>query len=215
MMIIRKEQFCLACFYTVTSLIFPCYSFNGTPYFAVQYRSATSLPMVYRSTSSSRIGGRDERSKRQERVGHLVQSEIAQILHQGSFSSKNTDGTIDDFLRQQINIISVDMSPDLRQARITVSIIGKEVIEKRRAYGWLVRNTKYIRHALSKRLSHMKSCPNLTFVQADVAAAVDIMNLIDKISKDGLKRENLQHNFADDDSDWIDEFDDEFDEDFD
>jgi len=64
-----------------------------------------------------------------------------------------------------------------------------EIMEKRRAYGWLVRNTKYIRNVLSKRLNHMKTCPNLTFVQADVTAAVNIINLIDKISKDGLKRE--------------------------
>ena len=39
----------------------------------------------------------------------------------------------------------------------------------------------------------MKSCPDLTFVQVDVSAAVDVMYLIDKLSStDGkYKRESL------------------------
>ena len=60
---------------------------------------------------------------------------------------------------------------------------GDFVVDRRRSYAWLVRNTKQIRHAMSQRLSHMKTVPNLTFVLADVGAAVDVMNLIDKVSK--------------------------------
>jgi hypothetical protein len=46
---------------------------------------------------------------------------------------------------------------------------------------------------LAQRMSHMKSCPDLTFVQVDVSAAVDVMYLIDKLSStDGkYKRESL------------------------
>jgi len=190
---------------------------------------------------SSPVSGRD-RSKRQERVGHVVRTEIASIIQLG-YQIKNGQGYIDDDLRRRINVVSADVSPDLRQARITVSIIkpskgrqmmemeeeemefddddeeeyedddeydddeeydedqpkqvfpvsksGDAVMDRRRAYSWLVKNTKQIRHALSQRLKHMKSIPNLTFVQADVGAAVDVMNLIEKVSSGDYKRESL------------------------
>lgn len=209
------------------------------------------------------VSNRD-RSKRQERVGQVVRTEIASIIQLG-YQVKNARGTIDDELRRRINIVNADVSPDLRQARITVSVIkpskrfveedfedefdeesgeeefdeeseeeeseeeefdeeeeeeydeeeeefddlpkqvfpnssrGDAVVDRRRAYSWLVKNTKQIRHALSQRLSHMKTIPNLTFVQADVGAAVDVMNLIEKVSQGDYKRENLGMYGAEDD----------------
>lgn len=110
-------------------------------------------------------------------------------------SIKNSD-YIEDDLRRCISVVNADVSPDLRQARITVSIMGRPketndaTMEKRRAYSWLVRNTKMIRHALAQRLSHMKSVPNLSFVQADIGAAVDVMQLIEKVSQ-GYKRDDM------------------------
>jgi len=136
------------------------------------------------------------------------------------------------------------VSPDLRQARISVSIRnaikrqnnneeeGDEtktetmyyeddpVVDKRRAYSWLVDNTKPLRHSLAQKMSHMKTSPSLTFAQVDVAAATDVMYLIDKVSK-GYERESIgEYEFLgdgfdegddddDDDDDW-DEVDDDF-----
>lgn len=137
-----------------------------------------------------------DKSKRQERVAHLVRSEIADIVQLGfPIKAINTDNapSIDEELRRRISIVTADVSPDLRQARITVSIFGDntDIIDKRRAYSWLVYCTKSIRHALAQRLSHLKVLPNLTFVQADVGSAVDVMQLIDKVTKEGYKRESL------------------------
>lgn len=152
------------------------------------------------STCLSAYGGRSspshgkDRSKRQERVGHLVRTELSNILSRGVI--KLDSDYLDDELRQRISVVSTDVSPDLRQARISVSVRapkkGSEsnpAVDKRRAYSWLVRNTKPIRHTLAQRMSHMKSCPNLSFVQVDVAAATDVMYLIDKVAS-GYKREN-------------------------
>lgn len=194
------------------------------------------------------MSGKD-RSKRQERVGHVVRTEIANILQLGS-PIKNQKGFIDDDLRRRINVVSADVSPDLRQARITVSIIkpskasemnyndedeeiededeledeldgdddddeddiimpkqvfpvsqsGNAALDRRRAYSWLVKNTKQIKHAMSQRLSHMKGVPDLTFVQADVGAAVDVMKLIEKVSKGDYKRQSIGSFGGDDDS---------------
>jgi ribosome-binding factor A len=228
---------------------------------------------------------RDDRSKRQERVGQIVRAEIASIIQLG-YPIKNQFNELDDELRRRINVVNADVSPDLRQARITVSVIkrnkisdeeeyydededdeeeededddgeydgdeedfddeddydeeyeifpdsrsGDSVVDRRRAYSWLVRNTKQVRHALSQRLSHMKTIPNLTFVLADVGAAVDVMNLIDKVSKGNYKRDDIglfggdNDNLPagmyleseleeDDDYEWIDDEDEEEEDDW-
>ena len=211
----------------------PSESFQATFLGNADTRAPTALSMTYRSQgrSSPRIGG--ERSKRQERVGHLVRTELSNIVHQGVI--KGDADYLEDGLRQRISIVSADVSPDLRQARITVSVRkaaptvdSNPVVDKRRAYSWLVQNTKYIRHTLAQNLSYMKSVPQLTFAQADISAAVDVMYLIDKVAS-GYKRETVGEFGGDDNSlprglvggidfdedfdeeDWIDE--DFFDED--
>jgi ribosome-binding factor A len=150
------------------------------------------------------------RSKRQERVGHLVRSELASILHSGVIKGSNVE-YLEDELRRRISIVNADISPDLRQARVSISIRRGEdadnyVVDQRRAYSWLVSSTKAIKHSLAQRMSHMKSCPNLTFVQVNVGAAVDVMYLIDKISK-GYKRETIKEEdllpLDDEDDDWM------------
>ena len=182
--------------------------------------------------STTHRNNNNERSKRQERVGQLVRNELGQILHRGVL--KGSDGDyLDAELRQRISVVSVDVAPDLRQARISVSVRSpaatttatsatsatsnseagmmqaeyNPAVDKRRAYAWLVRNTKSIRHTLAQRMSHMKSsAPDLTFVQVDVAAAVDVMYLIDKVSKGYDKRSDSAHLFNhgdDDDDDFV------------
>ena len=163
--------------------------------------------------SSSRYASANDRSKRQERVGHVVRSELAGILHNGS-SIKNDYDPIESELRRRINIVHCDVSPDLRQARVTVSIMAgkdrkEDAVAKRRAYAWLVRTKKEIRHALAQKMKHMKASPDLTFVQVDVGAAVDVMMLIEKLNE-GYKRDDvLQVEFdeeegEEDDDDWFD-----------
>lgn len=212
----------------------PSEAFQGTFLGNASTRAPTALSMAYRIQGRSSPRNSGERSKRQERVGHLVRSELSTILHKGVI--KGDADYLEDELRQRISILNADISPDLRQARITVSIRRaapsadrNPAVDKRRAYSWLVQNTKPIRHTLAQNLSYMKSVPSLTFAQADISAAVDVMYLIDKIAS-GYKREavgefggddnSLPHGMVggidfdedDDEEDWIDEkdfFDDE------
>jgi len=165
-----------------------------------------ALMMIQRSTKGNRAGGGRiggggmavERSKRQFRVGQVVRSEVASIIRAGH-EIKHTSSQLDGDLRNRISVVAADVSPDLRQARITISVMSKQpgsgpsglvgdaTVEKRVAFSWLVKNTKQIKHALAQRLKHMKSVPNLTFAQADVGAAVDVMQKIDGIF-DGANR---------------------------
>jgi ribosome-binding factor A len=222
-----------------------------------------------RSSSSSRPYANNsynnDRSKRQERVGHLVRTELSQILHRGNILGRNAE-PLDDELRQRISIVSADVSPDLRQARISVSIRASRprkvakgavasaalkdhdddddsstattasisatpttftsnnpAVDKRRAYSWLVRNNKALRHSLAQRLSHIKTCPQLSFVQVDIGAAVDVMQLIDQVTSNTannnkMKRETIaiapesgkDDEFFDSDEGWIIDDDDDF-----
>lgn len=130
-----------------------------------------------------------QRSKRQERVSQLIHTELARILHSGLIKGHDVE-YLETPLRRSISIVQSDVSPDLRQARITVSIRG-DGPSTRKAYAWLVQHAKPLKHSLALQMSHMKACPSLTFVQVDVSAAVDVMHLIDKISKGSYKREDL------------------------
>ena len=81
--------------------------------------------------------------------------------------------------RLAINVIAADVSPDLRNARVTVSVISSPTVDaaaKREAFAWLAANAGPIRHACAQRLSHMKTVPELTFKMTDVGAAVDVMS---------------------------------------
>lgn len=192
----------------------------------------SALFMAYRTQGRSSPRGNKERSKRQERVGHLVRTELSTILHKGVI--KGDADYLEDELRQRISVINADVSPDLRQARITVSIrkaLNSKVttpaaVDKRRAFSWLVQNSKAIRHTLAQNLKYMKTVPSLTFAQADVAAAVDVMYLIDKVAE-GYKRKAIGEFGGHDDSlprgvvggidfdededmEWVDEVDDFF-----
>ena len=212
-----------------TSFVVSPVSNHGPAHAIAAASTSSALMMGYNSygdgRSSSRYRRGNERSKRQERVGHLVRTELAQIIHRG-YPVKYAD-PLDDDLLKRINIVNADVSPDLRNARITISVTGtgsQDTVDKRRAYSWLVQNSKMIKHAMAQRLSHMKSVPDLTFVQVDVGAAVDVMHLIEKVNT-GYKREsvgafgenddNLPMGYTlDDEDDWDDEDDDGW-EDFD
>ena len=188
-----------------------------------RHKAAPSKMTISAVSSPGRSSPRNEkeRSKRQERVGHFVRTELSKILHSGII--KGDADMLEDDLRQRISVVNADVSPDLMQARITVSVRNSNdaeansMVDKRRAYSWLVRNTKPIRHTLAQKMAHMKTCPNLSFAQVDVAAAVDVMYLIDKVAS-GYKRERIGEYGENDDSiprgfvQGID-FDEEFDED--
>ncbi|GMH54950.1 hypothetical protein TrLO_g10002 [Triparma laevis f. longispina] len=160
--------------------------------------STRSTLHMARGYSDRKANSATIKSKRQNRVGETVRAEVAGILFNGY--EVKCDKPLDASLRSQISVLDADVSPDLRQARISVSILSAPKnddnilppeIAKRRIFSWLTSNTPQIRHALAQRLSHMKGIPHLTFVLSDIGSAVSVMNLIDKISNEGYTRENL------------------------
>ena len=79
-----------------------------------------------------------ESGRRPSRVGQVVRAELATVIRTAnSVGSKRIPAG----LQSMISIVDVDMSPDLRNARVKVSIIGDRK-DKITAGRWLLGNTR-------------------------------------------------------------------------
>lgn len=116
-------------------------------------------------------------SRRTSRVGQMVQAELATVIRQGDVRGKQK---IPDRLNEMISIVDVDMSPDLRNARVKISTIGDRK-DKISAVRWLKSNARGLRHELAQRNRQMKRIPILTFDHVDVGAATDMMVKIERL----------------------------------
>ncbi len=88
---------------------------------------------------------------RQESVGRELQEEIAQIVRE----------EIDDPLIGFVTITDVDVSPDLKHARVYFSVLGSDQQKADSAKG-MRRAAKYIRGLIAERM-HLRYVPTLRF----------------------------------------------------
>jgi ribosome-binding factor A len=89
---------------------------------------------------------------RADQVGAQVREEIMQIIHRH----------LKDPRIGFASITEVRMSPDLRSARVRVSVLGDETEQKQTLAG-LRSATGLIRHELGRRLENLKVAPELRF----------------------------------------------------
>lgn len=110
-----------------------------------------------------------QESNRPRRVGHLLQREVAGLIQR----------EVNDPRVQHVTIISVDVSPDLKQARVYFTCLDSAAntkeVEK------VLNNAKgYLRHHLKSRLS-LRSVPHLRFIYDEsVERGAQISELIDR-----------------------------------
>jgi len=91
-------------------------------------------------------------SYRQTQVGQQVREEIMQIIRRD----------LKDPRIGFVSITGVKMSPDLRSARVRVSVLGDDV-QTRASLKGLESAKGLIRHELGRRLSNLKASPELFF----------------------------------------------------
>jgi ribosome-binding factor A len=89
---------------------------------------------------------------RADQVGAQVREEIMQIIRRN----------LKDPRIGFVSITQVRMSPDLRSARVRVSVLGDETEQKQTLAG-LRSATGLIRHELGRRLENLKFSPELRF----------------------------------------------------
>ena len=155
-------------------------------YHGVHFAVAPALHQARRAAMPA-AGVSRESGRRPSRVGQVVRAELATVIRTAnSVGSKRIPAG----LQSMISIVDVDMSPDLRNARVKVSIIGDRK-DKISAVRWLQGNTRGLRHELAKRNRGMKVIPMLSFAHVDVGAATDTMVQIEKLRALLQERQHL------------------------
>lgn len=188
---------------------------GGYPASAILLRRGCDQPLWVMAADSDSI------RRRPSRIGQVVQGEIADIIR----TSHSLGSTrIPSGLQQLISVVDVDMSPDLRNANVKVSIIGDRK-DKVSAVRWLKGNVRGLRHELAKRNRHMKRIPILSFQHVDVGAATDMMIKLQKLRSedeeaaiargDGLDEDDAGIDFkARDEDAWLEDDEDDGDDDW-
>lgn len=92
-------------------------------------------------------------TRRTERVNDLLRDEISDLLRRGMKDPR---------LGGLVSITEVDTSPDLRTAKVFVSVMGSDE-EKRDTFVALSAATSYFQRELRKRLT-MRRTPELSFL---------------------------------------------------
>jgi ribosome-binding factor A len=78
-------------------------------------------------------------------------------------------------------VTAVNVSPDLRHARVFVSVLGDEAQRKKTMQG-LNSAANYARRSLSQRLHHLRRIPELTFAYDEsIETGSRIEELLDQI----------------------------------
>lgn len=95
-------------------------------------------------------------SRRQKRINHAIRREISDLLVR-----QVNDPRIKGF----ISVTEVDVSPDLAQAKVLISVMGSEE-EKAEVFEGLTAGAGFLRRELGDRL-RLRYTPRLVFEQDD------------------------------------------------
>uniref|UniRef100_A0A6U2E1N8 Ribosome-binding factor A n=2 Tax=Hemiselmis andersenii TaxID=464988 RepID=A0A6U2E1N8_HEMAN len=115
-------------------------------------------------------------------MGKMVMQELMSILR-GPVARNIDDEMLAQAMLLKVSIVDVEMSPDVKVAKVHVSVIGEEALQKD-IVAWMQENNKQLRYELAQSMKHLRTVPTLKFVSADVGAAMDVMSILDKISKE-------------------------------
>ncbi len=114
---------------------------------------------------------------RTQRLDSVYQQEIARILS-GSFKNKLPS------FKGLISVTATSVAPDLKTAKVYVSIFATAGDDKAEAFKALQENAGFIRHELSQ-VMQMRTVPALTFVTDDsMEYGAKMDELLAKIHKD-------------------------------
>ncbi len=116
-------------------------------------------------------------SRRTERVGELLREELSEILQRH---------VKDPRLSVLYSITEVDVAPDLKSAKVYLSVLGDQAAQAN-VFRALQTATPFIRHELRPRLTSLRYTPELTFVpDHSIERGAQLSALIDQVvAQDG------------------------------
>lgn len=113
-------------------------------------------------------------TRRTDRVNELLRKEISQIISRDMNDPRVTG---------LLTISQVNTSTDLRQARVSISVMGGSQ-QKEKALEALKSAAGFIRHRLGGKLS-LKRIPELAFLlDASMEQANDLVRLLDQVASE-------------------------------
>ena len=119
-------------------------------------------------------------TRRAERVSSLIRQEVSELLQ---------EQVNDPRLRGFISVTKVSTSPDLKQAKVFVSILGNQTNKNEMLQGFKSASG-FFRRELSRRLL-LRSIPELSFQFDDsIEHGAKILQLIDQVSSDSAQDEH-------------------------
>lgn len=111
-------------------------------------------------------------SRRQKRINHAIRREISDLL----FREVN-----DPRIKGFISVTEVDVSPDLTQARVSISVMGSEE-EKAGIFEGLAAASGFLRRELGARL-RLRYTPKLIFERDDkIERGERLLHLMEQIA---------------------------------
>ena len=121
-------------------------------------------------------------SRRQKQVAELLHQEISQLIQY-----RTQDPRLG-----FVTVTGVEVSPDLRNARVYVTVLGDDVDAQSTLEG-LASAARYFRHELGQSLS-LRYVPNLTFMlDTSLEYGLHIDNLLDSIKEDFEQQDETEN----------------------
>ena len=117
------------------------------------------------------------KGNRSQRVNSEYQREISAILS-GTLKHREPD------LKGIVSVTGADVAPDLKTAKIYISVLGADAKEQQRSLAVIRENAGFIRHELSL-VMRMRTVPLLTFIEdGSMAYGSRMDQLLDSLNKD-------------------------------
>ncbi len=114
-------------------------------------------------------------TRRTQRVNDLLREEISQLVLRELADPRLQEGLI--------SITGVDVSPDLRHARVYVSVMGTDQ-EREEVFAGLETAKRFMERELTRRLK-MKNTPSLAFQRDDsIERGVRLTQLIKQVAEE-------------------------------
>ena len=119
-------------------------------------------------------------TRRAERVSNMIRHEISELLHEQA-----NDPRLGGF----ISVTRVSTSPDLKQAKIYVSVLAEKA-EKQEILQGFKSATGFFRKELAGRLT-LRYVPELSFqIDDSIEQGARILELIDQVTADDVSDEH-------------------------
>jgi len=134
-------------------------------------------------------------SRRCIRVGEMVKEALTKTLFEIKEKKSSSKNAIDLLLtRSNLLIEDVEMTRDLKRAKITWSIwsnsIKEEQIDTTLKKSSVLKN---LRHQVTTKISHMKHSPELVFVKKEIPAKMtQLETALDELEEQTMPREDIK-----------------------